>query len=475
MGGKRYAVLVGNGSFTEAGKNAPHLPALRCPAADVTGLQDLLGQPTHGAYVVTTLIDRPHNEIRRALYDLLKKARPEDQVIIYYSGHGKLDEQGNLYLAGSDTDPESLDPTALAAADVQKYVGESRAGSRIVILDCCFSGAVERIFRHGTAKGEIAEQAGQALRAQGGQGVFYLTASTDVQTAEEKDQDHYSLLTKHIITGISGGAADANDDGEVRFSELCDFVQNAVRQEGAQRPLSFALKAYGDPLVALTGREPLAARREVIEHQVYALRAKNLLHGPDVARILDYIHGPSAELAVIQALHAACNDNAAFLRTLHRLPDRTGMPAAAAPDPAREPSAALNTRHFMRGSNHVLDPGPRPDAVGSQGSGRRIAAAESVTTKWRLDRRAVIVSLAMAASLVVGVVWMFKPPSETSARHLEPELVHPNGGGMTPHPVQPDAENMKDGAATPRNEAAPSLVQPSGPLITGGSTSLLKR
>jgi hypothetical protein len=46
---------------------------------------------------------------------------------------------------------------------------------------------------------------------------------------------------------------------------------------------------------------------------------------------------------------------------------------------------------------------------------------------------------------------------------------------MTPHPVQPDAENMKDGAVTPRNEAVPSLVQPSRPLITGGSTSLLKR
>jgi hypothetical protein len=455
MGGKRYAVLVGNGSFTEAGRDAPRLPALRCPAADVAGLQDLLGQPTHGAYAVTTLIDRPHNEIRRALYDCLKKAGPEDQVMIYYSGHGKLDEQGNLYLAGSDTDPESLDPTALAAADVQKYVGESRAGARIVILDCCFSGAVERIFRHGTAKGEVAEQAGQALRAQAGQGVFYLTASTDVQTAEEKDQDHYSLLTKHIITGIGGGAADTNDDGEVRFSELCDFVQTGVRQEGAQRPLSFALKAYGDPIVALTGREPQAARREVIERQVYALRAKKLLHGPDVARILDYIHGPGPEPAMIQALHAACDDDAAFLRTLHRLPDRTGMPAAAAPDPARKPPAAPNTQRFGRGSNHILGSRPRPDAVGSHGGVRQVAAAESVTTKWWSGRQAAIISLTVAASLLIGAVWMFKPSSETSAR-------------------QPDAGNIKNGAATQR-EAAPSLVHPSGPLITGGSTPLVKQ
>src|SRR3954466_12959036 len=144
-------------------------------------------------------------------------------------------------------------------------------------------------------KGAHAEQAGQALRAQAIQGVFYLTASTDTQTAEEKDQDRHSLLTKHIIGGIGSGRADADDDGEVRFSELCTYVQGAIRDEGAQHPLSFAFKAYGDPVVAFSGRPALAARREQIEQHVYALRAKKLLLGPDVARILDYIHRHDAD------------------------------------------------------------------------------------------------------------------------------------------------------------------------------------
>jgi uncharacterized caspase-like protein len=452
MGSKRYAVLVGNGSFTEAGKDTPRLPALRCPAADVAGLQELLGQPTHGAYAVTTLVDRPHNEIRRALYDCLKKAGPEDQVMIYYSGHGKLDEQGNLYLAGSDTDPESLDPTALAAADVQKYVGDSRAGARIVILDCCFSGAVERIFRHGTAKGAVAEQAGQALRAQAGQGVFYLTASTDVQTAEEKDHDHYSLLTKHIITGIGGGAADVNDDGEVRFSELCDFVQNGIRQEGAQRPLSFAFKAYGDPVIAFTGRLPLAARRDAIEQQVYALRTKKLLHGTDAARFLDYIHRAGADSAVMQALYDAREDDGAFLRILYRLSDRTEIPADVPRDAA--PLAKLT-------------PGPatRPQTIASW--------AQVILARWWFGKRSAIVSIVVAASLALGAIWVLWSPNQTKTAAGTVTRT-PGSGVLLPQTDRSDAAKPKNEAAPPAQPSGTQLIRPSAPLVTG-STPLLVR
>ncbi|HXT80684.1 MAG TPA: caspase family protein [Acetobacteraceae bacterium] len=454
MGSTRHAVLVGNGSFAETGLETPRLPALRCPAADVAGLHDLLVQPIHGAYTVTTLIDRPHNEIQRALYDCLKKAGPEHQVVIYYSGHGKLDQQGNLYLAGSDTDPEALAPTALAAAEVQNYVGESRAGARIVILDCCFSGAVDRIFRHGTAKGEVAEQVGQALRAQAGQGVFYLTASTDVQTAEEKDQDEYSLLTKHIIAGIKG-AADANDDGEVRFSELCDFVQASVQKEGVQRPLSFALKAYGDPVVAFTGRPALAARREAIEQQVYALRSKKLLDGADAARVLNYIHGAGAVPSVMQALHDACGDDGAFLRVLYRLPDGTGTPVDQkrdAPSPVKFPP----------------DPATRIEPAAPRTEDRRVSLPQLLPA-W-FGRRGVLVSIVVVAIVAGGVVWLSRPPNHTQSAE---RISQPAGGASSLLTAPSKGANPNNAAAPPAQSSNNQLIRPAQPLIKG-STQLIK-
>lgn len=316
MSGKRYAVLIGNASFPgENPGDVPRLPPLHCPAADVAGLRQILEADSHGGYIVTPLIDRPHSEARRAVYDRLKQAGPEDQVVIYYSGHGKLDPGGNLYLAGRDTDPESLNSTAFAAADIQKYVAESRAAARIVILDCCFSGAVDRTFLRGASKGDIADQAKQAVRGLDGRGIFYLTASTDTQTAEEKELDQYSLLTKHIIEGIRDGKADADDDGLIGFSELCRYVQEKIRLEGAQRPLSFILKGYGDPAIALTGRPALAAKRDAVEQEIYSLRQRKMLDGDDVVRILDNIHrssaaadGASTGQALLETLYAARSD-----------------------------------------------------------------------------------------------------------------------------------------------------------------------
>jgi hypothetical protein len=516
MGGTRYAVLVGNGAFAGA-DGIDRLPALRCPAADVGDLRDLLQVASYGGYAVTTLIDRPHNEIRRALYDCLKRAGPDDQVLTYYSGHGKLDEQGNLYLAGSDTDPDSLDPTAFAASDLQKYVAESRAGARIVILDCCFSGAVERIFRHGTTKGDIADQASQALRAQAGQGVFYLTASTDTQTAEEKDQDRHSLLTKHIIEGIGSGAADRDDDGAVRFSELCGFVQDAIRGEAAQRPLSFAFKAYGDPVIALTGRPALAARREAIEQQVYALRGKRLLDGPDAAWILDYIHRPAADAGALEALHAACGDDAVFLRTMHRLPQRPDAPGMAratvpadtahrlpqlpdapgtaratvpadtvhrlpqrpdAPGMARVPEAAESVTADPASARPA--PAPQADAVPRREPGSAPAGTQpGLTLLARLRGFGLLASLPpyqlfgiasvlAAVCLVLAALWVFRSADQSAA------LVG------TSAPVGNADLAVSDQPANAANQAAPATTYWSPPkLVTGpvplvhGTTQLL--
>jgi hypothetical protein len=498
MGGKRYAVLVGNGCFPDAA-GAARLPTLRCPAADVADLADLLQAAPHGGYAVTTLVDRPHGEIRRALYDRLKQAGPDDQVLAFYSGHGKLDENGNLYLAGSDTDPDSLDPTALAAADLQKYVSDSRAGARIVILDCCFSGAVERIFRHGASKGDVAEQAGQALRAQAGQGVFYLTASTDTQTAEEKDQDRHSLLTKHIIAGISRGAADADDDGAVRFSELCGYVQGAIRNEGAQRPLSFALQAYGDPVVALTGRPALAERREQIEQQVYALCGKRLLHGPDAARILDAIHRPGADPATIAALHDACGDDAAFLRAVHRLPDlpdvaaeppkAAATPRAAAPDRAPEPDPAA-PRRAPEPDSAASRRAPEPEAAASRRAPEPNSAVSRRAPPWQgapmagqwFGRRAAILGLAVAMSLALGAWWVFRPGDPAAAPSAQ--TGSPTAGlALLPYPAAREAGNQANPAAANQasaNQASgaadpggTNLVRRSVPLVKGGTPLLV--
>ena len=102
----------------------------------------------------------------------------------------------------------------------------SKSSKIALILDCCYSGGVEKLF----TKGEVADQVRTALpKEHSGSGMYVLTASTDTQLAEEKQGDEYSLLTKHILSGIIDGKADLNDDGVVTMHELLIHVQEAVR------------------------------------------------------------------------------------------------------------------------------------------------------------------------------------------------------------------------------------------------------
>jgi TPR repeat protein len=229
----KYAILIGNALFPKDDKIAQ----LRCPPDDVNDLREILTGGT-APYEVIPLIDKTHTELEGVLYEILNKtARKDDQVLIYFSGHGKLDH-GDLFLACLDTHLDRLPVTALAIDTIGRLMRNSSSRRLILILDCCYSGAVDRIF----SKGDTSNQVQASLPRQlGGTGTYILTASTDVQVAEEKEGDRNSLLTKHLLAGARNGVADTDADGIVTMDEVLSFVQTEVAKEGRQEPLGFAI------------------------------------------------------------------------------------------------------------------------------------------------------------------------------------------------------------------------------------------
>jgi hypothetical protein len=90
---------------------------------------------------ITTIQDRPRGD------DVLKviaaRARDTTGVLpVYYVGHGRSDQDGNLYLAMHETDPASAlwDRTAVPYPQIARLVRGIQAQAVVVILDCCFSG-----------------------------------------------------------------------------------------------------------------------------------------------------------------------------------------------------------------------------------------------------------------------------------------------------------------------------------------------
>lgn len=260
---KKYAVLVGCGTF----RSEPALTALRCPPNDVRGLSAVLRAPDAGGFdEVHELVDEQCQAVRVKLNQIFRKAGSDDVVLVYFSGHGKLDVNGGLSLVASDTQIDTLESTSVAMDDIFRYVRNSNSRQVILILDCCYSGAAGGVLARGDPREAL------AMAAKDQSGLFMITASGENQVAQERMQDDFGLFTKHLIAGIESGAADEDRDGAITIDELYNFVERQVRAESRQQPRKWALGVQGRPHIAAGRkswtREQLASVRDKLHELV---------------------------------------------------------------------------------------------------------------------------------------------------------------------------------------------------------------
>jgi hypothetical protein len=242
---RRYAVLIGSSEFDrESG-----LGNLRCPQNDVEDMAELITAAETGLFLkenVFKLINRPHYEVARHINVLTSRSNTDDVIFIYFSGHGKQDSSGRLYLATVNTSVRALETTSIPLELLRMVLDGCPSRKIIIVLDCCFSGAAGASFLRGDAD----DQMRLFARAQG---TFLLTASTGVQTAREKEGDRNAVFTKHVIAGIRSGRADANGDGIITMDELFGYVHQHVPFEVPQEPERYFFNARGDIAFAKAG------------------------------------------------------------------------------------------------------------------------------------------------------------------------------------------------------------------------------
>jgi hypothetical protein len=95
----KYALIIGNNKYDDQ-----RLAQLKTPAADSQALAKTLDDKTIGSFdEVTPLINQTEGRVRRAISTFLANKKPDDLVLLYFSGHGVLDDRGRLYLALKDT------------------------------------------------------------------------------------------------------------------------------------------------------------------------------------------------------------------------------------------------------------------------------------------------------------------------------------------------------------------------------------
>ncbi|MCI5160002.1 MAG: caspase family protein, partial [Candidatus Electrothrix sp. AUS1_2] len=178
---KKYAILIAGSTFPEE----PGLTELRCPEHDVDALKGLLASPDFGQFTeVVDFKNRPSHEVLVGIENVLADAGGNDLVLVYFSGHGKTGLFGKLCFVTTNTRLKTLRSTSIPAETVKSLFDEYPVKKKVLILDCCYSGAVGKDLAKGGVDGQL------ELMAEEGRGTFIMTASTGIQVALEKEGDH---------------------------------------------------------------------------------------------------------------------------------------------------------------------------------------------------------------------------------------------------------------------------------------------
>jgi formylglycine-generating enzyme required for sulfatase activity/uncharacterized caspase-like protein len=214
---KRIALLIG---VSEYGAEIP--PLLAAPR-DVAAMQQVLADPSRGNFEVwEPLINPDLAQFQIAVQRLFTTLKKSDVGLLFFSGHGLVDDNNHLYLATKGTSKAYYKATSVPANFIQGLSKESYSKRQIIILDCCYSGAF--------AEGWKLKSVGLDLQQElGAEGRVVLTSSNKTQLSFQQEDGDVSLYTQYLVEGLKTGAA-ANGDGRIYAQELHQYVKNKVQE-----------------------------------------------------------------------------------------------------------------------------------------------------------------------------------------------------------------------------------------------------
>jgi hypothetical protein len=225
--GIHRALLVANSKFYE---DPTHLPELNAPIYDMSRLKEALTHPTIGVFDPAQVKLLPNARFADALQTIesfFLECEPDDTLLLYYSGHGKLNIDNQFFLCVADTKLDRLLSTAIRDEQVNAMMRSSPARSFVLVLDCCSSGGWK----------SATDLLPDPLT---GSGRFLITSSRAGQNSSDAAVvTESSPFTKYLVEAITDADVDVDDDGFVDIDEIYKFVERSLRDSGQQAQRDF--------------------------------------------------------------------------------------------------------------------------------------------------------------------------------------------------------------------------------------------
>ena len=200
----RKALVVGINDYP----NAP----LRGRVNDANAMSNVFGAhgdgaPNFGIKLITSPSEAITRSRLRAEIEALFSGDP-DIALLYFSGHGLITSLGGFIVT---TDFKKYDE-GVSMDDILNFANHSKAKDKVIILDCCHSGAFGSPTTTGSNVAQLSE------------GLSVLTASRDSESALEINGS--GVFTALVVSALQGGAADLR--GHITPGSIYSYVDQAL-------------------------------------------------------------------------------------------------------------------------------------------------------------------------------------------------------------------------------------------------------
>lgn len=152
------------------------------------------------------------------LNEIAAKAKPQDNVVLYFAGHGaacqhQADASAKYCLMPYLQPGLPISQGELGIDSVFAYISRMNAGGVLVVLDACHSGGFAESEQAQRVMNQVAEQ---------GSSIVVLASTAKSAKAAESTQVGGGLFTHLVSEGLAGRAKDV--DGDVTAFSLANYV-----------------------------------------------------------------------------------------------------------------------------------------------------------------------------------------------------------------------------------------------------------
>ena len=245
-----YLITIGTSDYENTAYN------LNYAAKDAIDLKTLFETESNSYSAVKTKSLTNGNVTRESvmeLHNFLKEAKVNDVVIVFVAGHGVLNEDFDYYFATHNMDFSNPNSKGLSYEDLESILDEIAPKKKILIMDTCHSGEVDKeevFFSEETEQEEeevefravgpavetketeaspskIMNELFNDLRR--GTGATVISSAGGAEFAMESDEWQNGLFTYCLLKGLKNKEADLNKDGEIDLIELQNYVITKVK------------------------------------------------------------------------------------------------------------------------------------------------------------------------------------------------------------------------------------------------------